>query len=52
MAKRKLKKVKVELSSGIKEVYIHGEVATGYLVSQKKECTKLFHITEEQILKN
>jgi tRNA A37 methylthiotransferase MiaB len=51
MAKKTLKKIKVELSSGVKEVYIHGKIMTGYLVSTEKESMNLFHITEDQILK-
>jgi len=52
MAKKQLNKVKVNLASGVKDVYIHGELMSGYLVSTEKESMKLFHITKDQVLKD
>jgi tRNA A37 methylthiotransferase MiaB len=51
MGKKKLKKIKVLTASGEKEVYLHGKIMSGYLVSHEEESMNLFHVTEDQILK-
>ena len=52
MTKKKLNKVKVNLASGVKDVYIHSELMSGYLVSTEKESMKLFLIQKDQVLKD
>jgi hypothetical protein len=52
MAKKKLNKVKINLASGVKDVYIHSELMSGYLVSTEKESMKLFLIQKDQVLKD